>query len=92
MRSKEVLRIQARIINATAELQELGYTIDVKYLGGAGIVCELRDFSNDQAKLDAEQEKNNDYAIDNMTCDEEMVIDDVGQMYDPTERLKMEDK
>ena len=45
-----------------------------------------------QAKLDAEQEKNNDYALDNMTCDDEMVIDDVGQMYDPTERLKMEEE
>ena len=91
MRNKEILRIQSRITNATTELQELGYEIEIKYLCGAGIVCELRNVADEQAKIDAEQEKNNDYAIDNMTNDE-MVIDDVGQMYDPTERLKMEDK
>ena len=91
MRNKEILRIQSRITNATTELQELGYEIEIKYLCGAGIVCELRNVAYEQAKIDAEQEKNNDYALDNMTNDE-MVIDDVGQMYDPTERLKMEDK
>tara|TARA_R110002051_G_scaffold310114_1_gene383062 strand:+ start:391 stop:672 length:282 start_codon:yes stop_codon:yes gene_type:complete len=91
MRNKEILRIQSRIINATAELQELGYTIDVKYLGGAGIVCELRNDANDQARIDAEQEKNNDYALDNMTSDETMVVDDVGQVYDPTEAWYVED-
>tara|TARA_R110002167_G_scaffold57017_1_gene161655 strand:- start:333 stop:611 length:279 start_codon:yes stop_codon:yes gene_type:complete len=92
MRNKEILRIQSRITNATTELQELGYEIEIKYLCGAGIVCELRNVADEQAKIDAEQEKNNDYALDNMTCDETVVIDDVGQMYDPTERLKMEDK
>ena len=92
MRNKEILRIQSRITNATTELQELGYEIEIKYLCGAGIVCELRNVADEQAKIDAEQEKNNDYALDNMTSDETVVIDDVGQMYDPTERLKMEDK
>ena len=115
MRNKEILRIQSRITNATTELQELGYEIEIKYLCGAGIVCELRNVADEQAKIDAEQEKNNDYAIDNMTSDdydnaetweeldkfdnsnyedsdETVVIDDVGQMYDPTERLKMEEK
>ncbi len=90
MRNKEILRIQSRITNATTELQELGYEIEIKYLCGAGIVCELRNVADDQAKIDAEQEKNNDYAIDNMTNDE-MVIDDVGQVYDPTEAWYVED-
>ena len=69
MRNKEILRIQSRITNATTELQELGYEIEIKYLCGAGIVCELRNVADEQAKIDAEQEKNNDYALDNMTCD-----------------------
>ena len=97
--SKEAIKLQADIVNATAKLYELGYRIQCNYIYGAGWASEIVNINNGenfqddyQAKLDAEQEKNNDYAIDNMTCDDEMVIDDVGQMYDPTERLKMEDK
>ena len=97
--SKEAIKLQADIVNATSKLYELGYRIECKYIQGAGWASEIVNINNGenfqddyQAKLDAEQEKNNDYAIDNMTCDDEMVIDDVGQMYDPTERLKMEDK
>lgn len=96
--SKEAIKLQADIVNATAKLYELGYRIQCNYIYGAGWASEIVNINNGenfqddyQAKLDAEQEKNNDYAIDNMTCDDEMVIDDVGQMYDPTERLKMED-
>jgi len=97
--SKEAIKLQSDIVNATAKLYELGYRIQCNYIYGAGWASEIVNINNGenfqddyQAKLDAEQEKNNDYAIDNMTCDDEMVIDDVGQMYDPTERLKMEDK
>jgi len=120
--SKEAIKLQADIVNATAKLYELGFRIQCNYIYGAGWASEIininemeqielesesrnvtpetivKDWSGEsfqddyQAKLDAEQEKNNDYAIDNMTCDDEMVIDDVGQMYDPTERLKMEEE
>lgn len=90
--SKEAIRLQAEVVNATAKLYNLGYEIDLKYIEGAGWASELRNVADEQAKIDAEQEKNNDYALDNMTCDDEMVIDDVGQMYDPTERLKMEEE
>ena len=97
--SKEAIKLQADIVNATAKLHSLGYRIECKYIQGAGWCSEIVNYNNGenfqddyQAKLDAEQEKNNDYAIDNMTCDDEMVIDDVAQMYDPTERLKMEEE
>jgi len=97
--SKEAMRLQAEVVNATAKLYQLGYKIECKYIQGAGWASEIVNYNNGenfqhdyQAKIDAEQEKNNDYAIDNMTCDDEMVIDDVGQMYDPTERLKMEEE
>ena len=107
--SKEAIRLQRQVVNATSKLHSLGFRIKCTYISGAGWPSELVDnntgenheldehskpkFQDDyQAKLDAEQEKNNDYALDNMTCDDEMVIDDVGQMYDPTERLKMEEE
>ena len=130
--SKEAIKLQADIVNATAKLYELGYRIQCNYIYGAGWASEIVNINNgenyeldehskpkfqadDQAKIDAEQEKNNDYALDNMTSDdydnaetweeldkfdnsnyedsdETVVIDDVAQMYDPTERLKMEDK
>jgi hypothetical protein len=107
--SKEAIRLQRQVVNATSKLHSLGFRIKCTYIPGAGWASELVDnntgenheldehskpkFQDDyQAKLDAEQEKNNDYALDNMTCDDEMVIDDVGQMYDPTERLKMEEE
>ena len=120
--SKEAMRLQAEVVNATAKLYQLGYKIECKYIQGAGWCSEIVNYNNGesfqddyQAKLDAEQEKNNDYAIDNMTSDdydnaetweeldkfdnsnyedsdETVVIDDVGQMYDPTERLKMEEE
>ena len=97
--SKEAIRLQADIVNATAKLYELGFRIQCNYIYGAGWASEIVNINNGesfqddyQAKLDAKQEKNNDYAIDNMTCDDEMVIDDVGQFYDPTERLKMEEE
>ena len=107
--SKEAIKLQTQVINATSKLHSLGFRIKCTYIPGAGWASELVNnntgenheldehskpkFQDDyQAKLDAEQEKNNDYALDNMTCDDEMVIDDVGQMYDPTERLKMEEE
>ena len=107
--SKEAIRLQRQVVNATSKLHSLGFRIKCTYIPGAGWASELVDnntgenheldehskpkFQDDyQAKLDAEQEKNNDYALDNMTCDDEMGIDDVGQMYDPTERLKMEEE
>jgi hypothetical protein len=107
--SKEAIKLQAEVVNATSKLHSLGFRIKCTYIPGAGWASELVNnntgenheldehskpkFQDDyQAKLDAEQEKNNDYALDNMTCDDEMVIDDVGQMYDPTERLKMEEE
>ena len=31
------------------------------------------------------RERNQDYALDNMPCDDEMVIDDISQIYDPKE-------
>jgi len=119
--SKDAIKLQADIVSATAKLYELGFRIQCNYIYGAGWASEIVNINNGesfqddyQAKLDAKQEKNNDYAIDNMTCDispEEQelmdlenasldqfnqerctVIDDVGQMYDPTERLKMEEE
>ena len=77
--SKEAIKLQADIVNATAKLYELGYRIQCNYIYGAGWASEIVNINNGenfqddyQAKLDAEQEKNNDYAIDNMTCDDEM--------------------
>lgn len=88
--SKEAIRLQTQVINATSKLHSLGFRIKCTYIQGAGWASELINnntgelneldehskpkFQDDyQAKLDAEQEKNNDYALDNMTCDDEMV-------------------
>jgi hypothetical protein len=85
--SKEAIKLQADIVNATSKLHSLGFRIKCTYLPGAGWASEIVNnntgenheldehskpkFQDDyQAKLDAEQEKNNDYALDNMTSDE----------------------
>ena len=90
--SKEAIKLQTEVINATAKLDRLGFTISCTYIPGAGWASEIArvdkntgekhekheldehskpKFQDDyQAKLDAEQEKNNDYALDNMTNDE----------------------
>ena len=73
--SKEAIKLQTEVINATAKLHSLGFRISCTYIPGAGWASELVNNENGelhecQAKLDAEQEKNNDYALDNMTSDE----------------------
>ena len=85
--SKEAIRLQTQVINATSKLHSLGFRIKCTYIQGAGWASELINnntgelneldehskpkFQDDyQAELDAEQEKNNDYALDNMTNDE----------------------
>ena len=73
--SKEAIKLQADIVNATSKLHSLGFRIKCTYLPGAGWASELinnntGELNECQAKLDAEQEKNNDYALDNMTSDE----------------------
>lgn len=76
--SKEAIKLQTQVINATAKLHRLGFRINCTYIQGAGWASELinnntgelNEQDDYQAKLDAEQEKNNDYALDNMTNDE----------------------
>ena len=58
-RYKEAVELQGEIVIATERLRRLGYDINVKYI-------ERR-----QESLDAEYEKNQDYALDNMTGDYE---------------------
>ena len=72
--SKEAIRLQTQVINATSKLHSLGFRIKCTYIPGAGWASELinnntGELNECQAKLDAEQEKNKDYAMDNMTCD-----------------------
>ena len=83
--SKEAIRLQTEVINATAKLDRLGFTISCTYIPGAGWASELVNNNtgenheldehsgpeiDEQDVMDAEQEKNNDYALDNMTNDE----------------------
>jgi len=74
----EVIKLQAKIVNATSKLYDLGYRVETKYLEGAGWASEIVNMNtgennelNEQEIIDAEQEKNQDYALDNMTCDNE---------------------
>jgi len=84
--SKEAIKLQTQVINATSKLHSLGFRIKCTYIQGAGWASELINnntgenheldehskpkFQDEcQAKLDAEQEKNKDYALDNMTCE-----------------------
>ena len=75
--SKEAIKLQTQVINATAKLHRLGFRVKCTYIQGAGWASELINNNtgelnklDEQDKLDAEQEKNNDYALDNMTNDE----------------------
>ena len=83
--SKEAIRLQTEVINATAKLHSLGFRISCTYIPGAGWASELVNNNtgenheldehsgpeiDEQDVMDAEQEKNNDYALDNMTSDE----------------------
>ena len=72
--SKEAIKLQTEVINATAKLHSLGFRISCTYIPGAGWASELVNNENgelhEQDIIDAEQEKNNDYALDNMTSDE----------------------
>jgi len=73
----EVIKLQAKIVNATSKLYDLGYRVETKYLEGAGWASEIVNMNtgennelNEQEIYDAEQDKNKDYALDNMTCDD----------------------
>ena len=73
----EVIKLQAKIVNATSRLYDLGYRVETKYLEGAGWASEIVNMNtgennelNEQEIYDAEQDKNKDYALDNMTCDD----------------------
>ena len=71
-RDKRAIKLQAEITNKTAELNELGFRIEVKYIENAGWVSEIVNRNNGenheislQEMIDAQQEKNRDYALDN---------------------------
>ena len=71
-RDKRAIKLQAEITNKTAELNELGFRIEVKYIENAGWVSEIVNRNNGenheislQEMIDAQQEKNKDYALDN---------------------------
>tara|TARA_R110002051_G_scaffold874_1_gene4191 strand:+ start:12076 stop:12534 length:459 start_codon:yes stop_codon:yes gene_type:complete len=69
----EALMLQTKIVNCATRIQEIGFRVEIKYIGDSGIVVSIINRTNgelhEQDKLDAQQEKNNDYALDNMTCD-----------------------
>tara|TARA_B100000029_G_scaffold516708_1_gene633003 strand:- start:12622 stop:12885 length:264 start_codon:yes stop_codon:yes gene_type:complete len=67
-RYKEAVELQGEIVIATERLRRLGYDINVKYIEGAGWASKIE---RRQESLDAEYEKNQDYALDNMTGDYE---------------------
>jgi len=78
IRSREAIKLQTEIVNATSKLYALGYRINCTYIQGAGWASEIVNMNtgennelNEQEIIDAEQEKNQDYALDNMTCDNE---------------------
>ena len=82
IRSREAIKLQTEIVNATSKLYALGYRIKCTYIQGAGWASEIVNMNtgeneeiDEQEIIDAEQEKNQDYALDNMTCDDEMVIE-----------------
>ena len=75
-RASEAIKLQTEIVNATSKLYELGYRIETTYIEGAGWASEIVDYNtgenkelNEQEIYDAEQDKNKDYALDNMTID-----------------------
>jgi len=67
--SKEAIRLQTEVINATAKLRRLGFRIECTYIPGAGWASELVNNNtgelHEQDIIDAQQEKNRDYALDN---------------------------
>ena len=78
--SKEAIRLQTEVINATAKLDRLGFRISCTYIPGAGWASELVNNNtgenheldehsspeiDEQDVMDAEQEKNRAYALDN---------------------------
>ena len=76
-RASEAIKLQTEIVNATSKLYELGYRIETTYIEGAGWASEIVDYNtgennqlDEQEIIDAEQDKNKDYALDNMTCDD----------------------
>jgi hypothetical protein len=82
IRSREAIKLQTEIVNATSKLYALGYRINCTYIQGAGWASEIVNMNtgenekiDEQEIIDAEQDKNKDYALDNMTCDDEMVIE-----------------
>ncbi len=88
-RESEAIKLQTEIVNATAKLDRLGFTISCTYIPGAGWASEIARVDkntgekheiheldehsgpeiDEQDVMDAEQEKNQDYALDNMTID-----------------------
>ena len=91
----EVIKLQAKIVNATSKLYDLGYRVETKYLEGAGWASEIVDYNtgennqlDEQEIIDVEQEKNQDYAMDNMTCDEEDVEHDFKHEFDSPHKLE----
>ena len=81
-RASEAIKLQSQIVNRISKLYELGYSIETTYIEGAGWASEIVNRNtgennelDEQEIIDAEQDKNKDYALDNMTCDDEMVVD-----------------
>lgn len=74
--SKEAIKLQSQIVNRISKLYELGYSIETTYIEGAGWASQIFNRNtgennelDEQEIIDAEQDKNKDYALDNMTCD-----------------------
>jgi len=93
--SKEAIELQSQIVNRISKLYELGYRIETKYIEGAGWASEIVNRNtgennqlDEQEIYDAEQDKNKDYAMDNMTCDEEDVEHDFKHEFDSPHKLE----
>ena len=93
--SKEAIELQSQIVNRISKLYELGYRIETTYIEGAGWASEIVNRNtgennelDEQEIIDVEQEKNQDYAMDNMTCDEEDVEHDFKHEFDSPHKLE----
>jgi hypothetical protein len=56
LNAKEAIKLQTKVVNATAKLYELGYRIECTYIQGAGWASEIVDYNTgENHKLDREK-------------------------------------
>ena len=89
----EALMLQTKIVNCATRIQEIGFRVEIKYIGDSGIVVSIINRTNgelhEQDKLDAQQEKNNDYEQELMDL-ENASLDQFNQEREEMEQIELE--